>query len=72
LKKLSARSSMETGFEVAPRFGLRAAEARQVARVVASAVRTWRAVARKHGLKSREIERMESAFEHAELARAAK
>jgi serine/threonine-protein kinase HipA len=64
--------SMETVFEVAPRFGLRATDARKIARKVAASVRRWRAVAKKRGLRPREIDRMESAFEHEDLALAAK
>ncbi len=61
-------SSMETAFAVAPRFGLIATEATTIAREVARAVRRWPAVAKKHGLSTRDIERMESAFEHGDLA----
>jgi hypothetical protein len=39
-----------------------------VAREVARAVRTWRVVGARLGLKPRELVRMESAFEHEDLA----
>ncbi len=62
--------SIETAFEVAPRFGIPLAEARGIAREVATVVRTWRAAGKKCGLKPKEIERMQSAFEHDDLSRA--
>ncbi|MBI5543652.1 MAG: HipA domain-containing protein [Deltaproteobacteria bacterium] len=65
-------ASMETAFAVAPRFGIIKAEAGRIAREVASSVKTWRAEARRSGLSPRELERMEAAFEHEDLARAAK
>jgi serine/threonine-protein kinase HipA len=71
INETDTTASMETVFEVAPRFGLRIAAARQVARSVASIVRKWQAVAKKQGLRSRDIERMEGAFDRADLARAA-
>lgn len=65
-------ASMDTVWEVAPRFGLGTKEARQIVREVAAVVRTWRSAGKKYGLKPRELERMESAFEHEDLARAAR
>ncbi|HEY3447240.1 MAG TPA: hypothetical protein VGK67_12785 [Myxococcales bacterium] len=58
---------METAFSVAGKFGLTSAEARAQAREVAGAVRKWASVAKQRGLKRKELERMESAFEHADL-----
>jgi serine/threonine-protein kinase HipA len=63
-----ATASMETVLQVAPMFGLAAGTARTIAGEVARATKTWRAVGAKHGLKKTELERMESAFEHADLA----
>ena len=63
---------MDTVWEVAPRFGLGAKAARQIAHAVAAVVRTWRSAGKKYGLKPKDLDRMESAFEHADLARAAK
>jgi serine/threonine-protein kinase HipA len=63
-------SSLETALAVAPRFGIaRAAEARSVAKSVGKVTAQWRKFAAKHGLKTGEIERMESAFEHDDLRR---
>lgn len=56
----------------APRFGLTTRKARSVAREVATAVKGWRKAAASMGLTAREIERMESAFEHDDLAAAAR
>lgn len=44
--------------------------ARSIAADVATTVSTWRSAAAELGLKRGEIERMESAFEHADLASA--
>jgi serine/threonine-protein kinase HipA len=63
-------SSLETALSVAPRFGIgRAAEARTLARAVGNVTARWRQFATKNGLKSREMDRMESAFEHDDLRR---
>lgn len=63
-------ASMDLAFEVAGYFELTAERARAIAREVAGAVSRWRAVAERHGLARREIDRMASAFEHADLTRA--
>jgi serine/threonine-protein kinase HipA len=68
LDEADTTASMETAFDVAPRFGIAAADARVIAREVGAAVRTWRAVGRRFGLKTKELQRMESAFEHRDLA----
>ncbi len=65
-------ASMDTVWEVAPRFGLTTKEAQRIAREVAAVVRTWRAAGKKYGLKPKDVDRMASAFEHADLARAGK
>ena len=65
-------ASMDTVWEVAPRFGLATKEARQIAHEVAAVVRAWRSAGKKCGLKPKELDRMESAFEHRDLAQAAK
>jgi serine/threonine-protein kinase HipA len=65
-------ASMDTVWAVAPKFGLGTKEARQIARAVATVVRTWRSAGKKYGLKPKELDRMESAFEHADLVRAAR
>jgi len=63
-------SSMETAFAVSAKYGLSLSEAAAVASEVAGAVRKWRLFAKRHGLRPREIDRMASAFEHDDLARA--
>ena len=72
INEADGTSSLETALEVAPSFGLTASEARTVAREVGRAVRGWRSIGVKFGLKPRDLERMESAFDHPdlELARA--
>ena len=61
-------SSLTNAMKVAPSFGIsKAAEARTIAKEVASAVAKWRDVAARHGLRKAEIDRMESAFEHDDL-----
>lgn len=64
-------SSLETALAAAPAFGLGSADSRAIALEVASAVATWRTVAKRQGIKPSEIDRMSSAFEHDdfELAR---
>lgn len=56
----------------APRFGQSVKAARRIAKEVAAAVRGWRKAAAGVGLKPRDVERMESAFEHDDLAAAAR
>lgn len=54
----------------AARFGLTTKKARTIAREVATAVKGWRKAAASVGVSAREAERMESAFEHDDLAAA--
>lgn len=63
-------ASLEIAFEVAEFFNLEPNAARAIAAEVATTVSTWRSVAATLGLRRAEIERMESAFEHADLAAA--
>lgn len=63
-------ASLETALAVAPRFGVAAKAARARAAELARGVKTWRVVAAKAGLKPRDLDRMASAFEHADLTRA--
>jgi serine/threonine-protein kinase HipA len=51
-------------------FGLGLPQARTVIKEVATATATWRAVAKEVGARLAEINRMSSAFEHDDLARA--
>jgi serine/threonine-protein kinase HipA len=63
-------ASLDLALEVAPHFGLRAGEARSIARDVGATVTRWRESASSLGLSAKDIERMSSAFEHCELERA--
>jgi serine/threonine-protein kinase HipA len=60
-------ASMKLALDVAGYFELRAGEAAQIAAEVGKAVATWRKVAAKLGLRTAEIDRMASAFEHEDL-----
>jgi serine/threonine-protein kinase HipA len=60
-------ASLKLAYEVASYFELTAKEARDVARQVGTAVKSWRKEAEKAGLGNQEIERMKSAFEHEDL-----
>ena len=60
-------ASLELALSVADYFGLDQAQARAIAIEVGEAVGTWRAEAAALGLDKSEIERMASAFQHADL-----
>jgi serine/threonine-protein kinase HipA len=60
-------ASLERAMEVAAYFEMDAKAARGIAAEVGAAVATWREVAARLGLIKTEIERMASAFEHADL-----
>lgn len=64
-------ASIELAVEVSREFFLLPAGARAIAREVATSIEPWRTDATRIGISVREIERMESAFEHceADLAR---
>jgi serine/threonine-protein kinase HipA len=62
-----ASSSLEAAFDVSPSYGLSLSDAKLVAAEVGQAVRRWRTTGAKFGLKPRDLERMESAFEHGDL-----
>lgn len=64
-------ASLEYALEVAPHFGLKQPEAKQIAAQVSAATRRWRTVAEQHGISATETERMRSAFEHADATVAA-
>jgi serine/threonine-protein kinase HipA len=68
LDETEGEASVETALAVAPSFGLASVkDARAIAREVGAAVSAWRTVGAKHGLKKRDLDRMESAFEHDDL-----
>lgn len=60
-------ASVELALSVAAYFELEDGAARTIVREVATVVATWRDVARAQGLRSGEIQRMESAFAHDDL-----
>lgn len=63
-------ASLDTVLGVAAYFRLSKAEALAIAKEVGDVVATWREVAGQHGLTANQIDRMASAFEHDDLARA--
>lgn len=67
IDEVDAAASVETALSVAAAFGITAADARKIAKEVATAVSRWTKVAAKHGIKPPQIERMASAFEHRDL-----
>ncbi len=60
-------ASLELALQVAEYFGIDAKAARRIAKKVGKSVASWRKVARRLGLRASEIDRMASAFEHADL-----
>ena len=71
INEVDATASLEAAREVAPRFGIANADARAITAEVGHVVRGWRSVAGKFGLKPRDLDRMESAFQHRDLEDAA-
>lgn len=65
-----ATASLELALEVAPYFEIGAEDAYQIAYDVGTAVTSWRSVAANLGVNKSQIDRMASAFEHAELRQA--
>ena len=63
-------ASVDLAFDVAGYFELGDARAREIASEVGTAVSRWRAEAARHGLTRQDIDRMASAFDHQDLARA--
>jgi len=61
-------ASLDQARSVARSFGLTGSAARSVIADVAGSVRRWRATAATMGLSKAQIERMSTAFEHADLA----
>jgi len=72
INEADATASLELAFNVAAYFDMDDTRARKTAKEVGQVVRRWRAAAAKTGIKSAEIDRMASAFEHPDLARAVK
>ncbi|THD53218.1 type II toxin-antitoxin system HipA family toxin [Phenylobacterium sp.] len=70
LSETDQDASLETALGVAAYFRLDKPQAAAIARDVGAVVATWRHVASLHGLTANQIDRMASAFEHEDLARA--
>jgi serine/threonine-protein kinase HipA len=64
-------ASLDLALAVAAHFGLKGEAPRKIAAEVGAAVASWRQEAKKLGLITKEIDRMASAFEHDDLAKAA-
>jgi serine/threonine-protein kinase HipA len=64
------KASLDLAFSVAEYFELKPEDARQIAREVGRSVSNWRTQAKGTGIAAKEIDRMSSAFEHADLAKA--
>ena len=60
-------ASLELAYEVAPQFELDLKEAQKIAKKIAKATSSWKAVAEKLGISKSGISRMQSAFEHEDL-----
>lgn len=60
-------ASIELALEAAPEFFLNEGDARDIAAQVVTALGNWRSIAAEYGLRHDEIERMSSAFEHADM-----
>ncbi len=60
-------ASLETAFQVGPRFGLSAVAAREIAGEVGAAVSKWKEAAAGVKIVKDQIDRMSSAFDHADL-----
>lgn len=63
-------ASLDLAYQVAEHFGLKPDQAKAIAREVGKAVSGWVLAANSLGLRGQDIERMESAFEHAESKKA--
>lgn len=60
-------ASLDLAYQVAEHFGLKPDKARAISSEVGAVVKDWRAAGKRLGLSAAEIDRMASAFEHAEL-----
>jgi serine/threonine-protein kinase HipA len=70
LNEVDDEASLDTALSVGGSFGLSHHDAVTIAGEVGAAVKEWRTVAAVHGLTAAQIARMESAFEHEDLAKA--
>lgn len=63
-------ASIELAFQVAEYFGIDKKTARRIANEIGQAVASWRNQAQRLGIRTTEVHRMASAFEHADLRQA--
>lgn len=63
-------ASIELAFQVAEYFGIDKKTARRIANEIGQAVASWQNEAQRLGIRATEIDRMASAFEHADLRQA--
>jgi serine/threonine-protein kinase HipA len=70
LNETDQDASLETALDAAAYFRLDKPGAAAIAKDVGAVVATWREVAGQHGLTANQIDRMASAFDHEDLARA--
>ena len=70
IDEFDGTASLDQALATAEYYGLGPKQARRIAGAAGKAVSEWREVAARLGGSRREIERMESAFEHEDLARA--
>lgn len=70
INEADGTASLELALSVAAYFDIDDDKARKIAKEVGQPVTRWRAAAAKAGIRDAEIERMASAFEHADLANA--
>ncbi len=70
IDEVDGTASLDLAFAVAPHFGVKSDKAKSIVREVGAAVARWRETAAAVGLTAAEIERMASAFEHADAGQA--
>ena len=70
IDEFDGTASLNPVLATAEYYGLGPKRAKRIARTVGKAVSGWREAAAQLGGSRREIDRMESAFEHEDLARA--
>lgn len=70
IDEFDGTASLDQALATAEYYGLDPEQARRIAGAAGKAVSEWREVAARLGGSRREVDRMESAFEHEDLARA--
>ena len=69
ISETDGTASLDLALSVAPEFGLKNKQAKDIANEAGRAVASWRAVAGGAGITKAQIDRMSSAFEHDDLKR---